>query len=114
MVGSATGAFLPTGSLRDTIDGIELTCMDVAMPVAIARAGDLGLSGHESVEALDADRALFGRMEAIRIEAGRRMGMGRRVQVRGAEDRPARPPRGPAAPSPHGTSCPGARIPPWR
>ena len=50
--------------------------MDVAMPVAISRAADLGLSGHESVEALDADRALFDRMEAIRIEAGRRMGMG--------------------------------------
>ena len=39
VVGSVTGALLPTGHLRDVIDGVEVTCMDVAMPIAIARAG---------------------------------------------------------------------------
>ncbi len=38
VVGSSTGAFLPSGNLIDVVDGIELTCMDVAMPIAIARA----------------------------------------------------------------------------
>ena len=76
VVGSVTGSFLPTGNPRDDIGGIEVTCMDVAMPVAIARAGDLGLTGHESVRELDANRRFFARMEAIRLEAGRRMGMG--------------------------------------
>ncbi len=76
VVGSATGAFLPTGNLRDTVQGIELTCMDVAMPMAIARAEDFGLTGYESAEELDANRAFFDRMEAVRIEAGERMGMG--------------------------------------
>ncbi|WP_170576124.1 4-oxalomesaconate tautomerase [Ruegeria atlantica] len=76
VVGSATGAFLPTGNLRDTVQGIELTCMDVAMPMAITRATDFGLTGYESAEELDADRTFFDRMESVRIEAGERMGMG--------------------------------------
>lgn len=76
LVGSSTGAFLPTGNLRDRIDGIEMTCMDVAMPVVIARAEDFGLTGHESAAELDANRAVYDRMESIRQETGRRMGMG--------------------------------------
>ncbi len=76
VVGSSTGAFLPTGALRDTVQGIELTCMDVAMPMAIARAADFGLTGYESAEDLDANRTFFDRMEAVRIEAGKLMGMG--------------------------------------
>ena len=43
--------------------------MDVAMPMVIARAGDLGLSGLETAEILDANTALFERMEAIRCKA---------------------------------------------
>lgn len=76
VVGSSTGAFLPTGNLREEIDGIEVTCMDVAMPLVIARAADFGLSGYESAAELDANREFFARMEAIRLEAGQRMGMG--------------------------------------
>ncbi|WP_136442790.1 4-oxalomesaconate tautomerase [Pacificoceanicola onchidii] len=76
VVGSSTGAFLPTDNLRDEIDGIEVTCMDVAMPVVIARASDFGLTGYESAAELDDNSAFFDRMEAIRIEAGKRMGMG--------------------------------------
>lgn len=76
VVGSATGALLPTGALRDVIDGIEVTCMDVAMPIAIARAADFGLTGYETVEQLDANRDFYARMEPIRQEAGRRMGLG--------------------------------------
>ncbi len=76
VVGSATGALLPTGNLRDVIDGIEVTCMDVAMPIVIARASDFGLSGAETVEELDANRAFYDRMEPIRRKAGELMGMG--------------------------------------
>ncbi len=76
VVGSSTGAFLPTGNLQDSIDGIDVTCMDVAMPMVIARAGDFGLSGHESAQELDANTEFFARMEAIRIKAGAMMGMG--------------------------------------
>jgi 4-oxalomesaconate tautomerase len=76
VVGSTCGALLPTGNLRDVIDGIEVTCMDVAMPMVIARAADFGLTGYETVEELDANRAFYDRMEPIRVEAGKRMGMG--------------------------------------
>ncbi len=75
-VGSVTGSLLPTGALRDVIDGDEVTCMDVAMPVMMARAEDFGLSGHETQAELDENRALFARMEAIRLQAGRMMGLG--------------------------------------
>lgn len=76
VVGSSTGAFLPTGNLRDTFDGIEVTCMDVAMPMAIARAEDFGLAGYETVEELDTNREFFARMEAVRLKAGKAMGLG--------------------------------------
>ncbi|WP_170606287.1 4-oxalomesaconate tautomerase [Ruegeria arenilitoris] len=76
VVGSSTGAFLPTGNLRDSIQGIEVTCMDVAMPLVIARAADFGLSGYESAEELDGNEEFFDRMEKLRIEAGLAMGMG--------------------------------------
>ncbi|MEM9707945.1 MAG: 4-oxalomesaconate tautomerase [Pseudomonadota bacterium] len=76
VAGGATGAMFPTGNKVDEIDGIEVTCMDVAMPMVIARAADFGLSGQESAEEIDQNRAFYERMEPIRIEAGRRMGMG--------------------------------------
>lgn len=76
VVGSATGSLLPTGQVRDVIDGIEVTCMDVAMPICIARASDFGLTGYETAAELDKNADFFARMEPIRQEAGRRMGMG--------------------------------------
>ena len=74
-VGSATGAFLPTGHLRDTFEGVEVTCMDVAMPMVIARADAFGLTGYESAAELDDNRVFFDRMEAVRIAAGTAMGI---------------------------------------
>lgn len=76
VIGSQCGAMLPTGHAREVIDGIEITCMDVAMPMMIARASDFGLTGGETQTELDANTALFARMEPIRLEAGRRMGLG--------------------------------------
>lgn len=76
VVGGATGKFLPTGNRIDEIDGVAVTCMDVAMPIAIARADAFGLTGYESAEALDENKDFYARMEPIRQEAGRRMGMG--------------------------------------
>ncbi|WP_299652079.1 4-oxalomesaconate tautomerase [uncultured Tateyamaria sp.] len=75
-VGGATGALLPTGNLVDTIDGIDVTCMDVAMPMVIAQASSFGLTGYESAEALNDNATFFARMEAIRLKAGALMGMG--------------------------------------
>ena len=76
VVGSSTGAFLPTGNLRDTVDGIEITCMDVAMPMVIARAADFGLTGYETSQELDENKDFFARMESVRLKAGALMHMG--------------------------------------
>jgi len=76
VVGGVTGALLPTGNLIDSFDGVQVTCMDVAMPIVIARAADLGLSGTETAAELDEMKPLMARIEAIRLQAGRAMGMG--------------------------------------
>ena len=75
-VGGVTGAFLPTGNLVDVIDGIPVTCMDVAMPMVIATAASFGLTGYETAAELDENRDFFARMEALRLKAGELMGMG--------------------------------------
>ena len=76
VVGSKTGEMFPTGNRIDVIDGVEVTCIDVAMPMMIARAADFGITCRETVEELDANRPLFERMEAVRLKAGALMGMG--------------------------------------
>ena len=76
VVGSITGKLLPTGQARETIDGIELSCVDVAVPMITMRAADLGKTGYESKAELDADQELLARLEAIRVVASERMGMG--------------------------------------
>ncbi len=73
--GTRTGELLPTGMPREWIDGVEVSCVDCAIPMVLMRASDLGLAGDESPGELNADAALLARMEAIRIEAGRRMGI---------------------------------------
>jgi 4-oxalomesaconate tautomerase len=76
VIGSKCGALFPTGARRETIQDVEVTCIDVAMPMVIARAVDFGLTGYETKAEIDADAALFARLEAVRREAGRRMGLG--------------------------------------
>lgn len=76
VAGSGTSGMLPTGQAREEIEGIAVTCIDVAMPLCIARAADFGLTGRETAAELDENRAFFARMEAVRLEAGRRMGLG--------------------------------------
>jgi 4-oxalomesaconate tautomerase len=74
--GSATGSLLPTGRVRDTVDGIDVTCVDNGMPVVVAMAESLGLTGYESHEELAADAALLERIDALRTKAGQLMGLG--------------------------------------
>ncbi len=74
--GAITGHLFPTGQRIDVIDGLELTCIDAAMPLMILRASDLGLTGRERPAELDANTALLARIEALRLVAGVRMGLG--------------------------------------
>jgi 4-oxalomesaconate tautomerase len=74
--GSTTGQLLPTGAASDVIDGIEATCVDNGMPVVVARAADLGITGYETHADLASDGPLAERVQALRIAAGRLMGLG--------------------------------------
>lgn len=76
VVGSKTGALFPTGRRRERILGVEVSCVDVAMPMVLATAEGMGVRGDESKRELDANRALLDRLEAIRLAAGERMGLG--------------------------------------
>jgi 2-methylaconitate cis-trans-isomerase PrpF len=42
--GAKTGSLFPTGKRLDRIDEIEVSCVDLAVPMVIVRAGDLGKS----------------------------------------------------------------------
>jgi 4-oxalomesaconate tautomerase len=75
-VGSKTKKLLPTGKAREVIDGIEVTLIDVAVPTMIVSATAMGKRGNESKAELDADKSLIARLERMRNEAGRRMGLG--------------------------------------
>ncbi|MCK0167223.1 4-oxalomesaconate tautomerase [Jannaschia sp. S6380] len=74
-VGALTGKLLPSGQATDRIEGVDVSCVDLAMPVVFARAADLGLSGAETPAELDAMPALLDRIEGIRRTAAARMGM---------------------------------------
>ena len=76
IAGSMCGALLPTGDSVDTIDGVDCTLIDNGMPCVILRASDLGRTGYESREQLDADAELKARLETIRIRAGKMMKLG--------------------------------------
>jgi 4-oxalomesaconate tautomerase len=76
IAGASCGALLPTGSARDVIDGVEVTCIDNGMPVVLINAQELGCSGYESPAQLDVNASLKQRLESIRLQAGRRMNLG--------------------------------------
>ena len=76
IAGSSCGALLPTGNSIDTVDGVEVTCIDNGMPVVILRAADFGKSGYESPAELEADAELRARVESIRLQLGERMNLG--------------------------------------
>ena len=74
--GAVTGSVFPTGQRIDPIDGIDVTCIDAAMPLMIVRAADLGVTGREAPAQLDEHPGLLQRIERLRREAGARMGLG--------------------------------------
>ena len=74
--GSSCGALLPTGNSVDTINGVECTLIDNGMPVVVMRASDMGITGTESRDELEANSDLRTKLEAIRLQAGPLMNLG--------------------------------------
>jgi 4-oxalomesaconate tautomerase len=83
--GSVCSGLLPTGHVKDRVKvtgegfepfSLDVTCIDNGMPLVIFRATDVGRTGYESVAELNGDTELKTRIEALRLEASRQMGLG--------------------------------------
>lgn len=74
--GSTCGALLPSGNVVDVIDGIDVTMIDNGMPCVVISATDMGISGTETRQELEANTKLRANLEAIRLKAGVLMNLG--------------------------------------
>lgn len=74
-VGAKTGRLLPTGRPVDQVAGYAVSCVDVAVPMVIARAADFGKTAHETIEQLEADRDFMAALRTVWVEAGLRMSL---------------------------------------
>ena len=74
--GTGSGGVFPTGNVTDVFGGITVTCVDNGMPVVVVEAASFGKTGLESVAELEADEELNKRVQELRLEAGKAMGLG--------------------------------------
>lgn len=74
--GSSCGALLPTCNGVDEIDGVKVTLIDNGMPCVVFAAADVGVTGYEDRDVLDANSEVKARIEAIRLKAGPMMNLG--------------------------------------
>jgi 4-oxalomesaconate tautomerase len=74
--GSSCGALLPTGNAADVVNGVAVTLIDNGMPCVVMKAADVGITGYEDRDSLDANTKLKAKIEAIRLAVGQRMNLG--------------------------------------
>jgi 4-oxalomesaconate tautomerase len=87
--GSVCSGLLPTGRVKDRVRvlptdkltgfepfEIDVTCIDNGMPLVMFKASDVGVTGYESVEAMNANTELKTRIEALRLQVSVLMGLG--------------------------------------
>jgi 2-methylaconitate cis-trans-isomerase PrpF len=74
-VGAKTGKALPTGNASDKFGDYTVSCVDVAVPMVIARASEFGKTGTEAVKDLRGDEKFFSALKKLWIEAGLKMGL---------------------------------------
>ncbi|MDE0521336.1 MAG: 4-oxalomesaconate tautomerase [Boseongicola sp.] len=74
--GSSCGTLLPTGNAADVVEGVEVTMIDNGMPCVVIRASDMGITGDEAPEELEASEALRRKIESIRLACGPKMNLG--------------------------------------
>jgi 4-oxalomesaconate tautomerase len=74
--GSSCGALLPTGNAVDSINGVAVTLIDNGMPCVVMKAADVGITGYEDRDWLDANTELKARVEPIRLIVGPMMNLG--------------------------------------
>ncbi len=86
--GATTGRLLPTGQARDRLEvpglgAIEVSMVDAANACVFVRAADLGLTGRELPDAIEANAPLLARLEAIRRHASVAMGIAPSLEAAG-------------------------------
>jgi 4-oxalomesaconate tautomerase len=83
--GSVCDGLLPTGHVKDTLTvtgagfepfTLDVTCIDNGMPLVMFKASDVGRTGYESVAEMNADTELKIKIEALRLQVSRLMGLG--------------------------------------
>ena len=87
--GSVCSGLLPTGRVKDRVRvlptdkltgfepfEIDVTCIDNGMPLVLFQASDMGRTGYESAEQMNADTELKTRIEALRLQVSVLMGLG--------------------------------------
>ncbi|MBK6803234.1 MAG: 4-oxalomesaconate tautomerase [Novosphingobium sp.] len=74
--GSSCGALLPSGNPVDVVNGVPVTLIDNGMPCVVMKAADVGITGYEDRDWLDANTELKARIEAIRLAVGESMNLG--------------------------------------
>lgn len=75
-IGSVTGKLFPTGAKMDVINGINVSCVDVSVPLIIIRASELGIMGDESPELLNANKTFLHDIDLIRKKVARLANLG--------------------------------------
>jgi 4-oxalomesaconate tautomerase len=75
-VGGKTGKLMPTGKIREQIQGIDVTLLDAGSTMMLVKASDLGMEGTEGNDFFEKNTALMKKIESMRMEAGQRMGLG--------------------------------------
>lgn len=78
--GATTGKLLPTGNVTDVLDvpgvgKLTVSMVDAANATVFVRAADLGLTGTEQPDALEANTAIMQKLAAIRAQAAVAMGI---------------------------------------
>ena len=78
--GAATGKLLPSGKVLDRLDvpglgSIEASLVDAANPAVFVRAADVGLTGTELPDQLEANPKIMKLLDDIRIQGSVRMGI---------------------------------------
>ena len=72
----AGASVFPTGNITDEFGGIPVTCVNNGMPVVVVAAASFGKTGYESIAELEGDEELNKRVQELRLEAGKAMGLG--------------------------------------
>jgi 4-oxalomesaconate tautomerase len=67
---------LPTGNAFDVVNDVPVTLIDNGMPCVVMKAADVGITGYEDRDWLDANTELKAKIEAIRLAVGERMNLG--------------------------------------